>query len=79
MEFYPVFPADAIGAERGADGAPTGVVAIRPATVPSRRGRGIGAGGRDRRGAHGRGPGVLPSGGGGAGDGPPGRGGAGGR
>ncbi len=33
MEFYPVFPADAIGAERGADGAPTGVVAIRPADL----------------------------------------------
>ena len=33
MEFYPVLPADAIGAERGAGSAPTGVVAIRPADL----------------------------------------------
>ena len=74
MEFYPVLPADAIRAERGPGGAPTGVVAVRPADLP--RERGIGAGGRGRRGARGRGSGVLPSGGGGAGGGPPGRGGA---
>ena len=33
MEFYPVLPADAIRAERGPGGAPTGVVAVRPADL----------------------------------------------
>ena len=33
MEFYPVLPAEAMPAERDADGAPAGVVAVRPADL----------------------------------------------
>ena len=63
MEFYPVLPADAIPAGCDADGGPTGVVAIRPTDL-RRPGRGVSALLADTDAVRGRGPGVLPSGGG---------------